>query len=89
MKRQAMFAAALMLTLAVAVNAVPVQYSFDTVTAVRGFIDNTNVSYRYVVNRCVPLFLLAMEKPGRYRLKITVDADHQNVQLKTCRLELR
>ena len=33
------------------------------------FVDRTNVSFRYVVNRCVPLFLTMMEKPGRYDLQ--------------------
>jgi hypothetical protein len=53
------------------------------------FVDQTNISYRYVVNRCVPLFLTAMEKPGRYVLRITVDPAVQNVQLVGCRLELK
>jgi hypothetical protein len=53
------------------------------------FVDNTNVGFRYVVNRCVPMFLTAMEKPGRYVLRITVDPAVSNVQLIGCRLDLK
>jgi hypothetical protein len=53
------------------------------------FVDNTNVSYRYVVNRCVPVFLTALEKPGRYVLRVTVDTAVPNVQLISCQLELK
>jgi hypothetical protein len=53
------------------------------------FADNTNVSYRYVVSRCVPVFLTAMEKPGRYILRVTVDPAVPNVQLVGCKLELK
>jgi hypothetical protein len=54
-----------------------------------GFVDNTNISFRYVVSRCLPLFVTAMEKPGRYLLYVTVDAAEINVQLKSCRLEIK
>jgi hypothetical protein len=53
------------------------------------FIDQTNISYRYVVNRCVPLFLTAMEKPGKYVLRVTVDPAVSNVQLVGCKLEMK
>ena len=53
------------------------------------FTDNTNVSFRYVVNRCVPLFLTMLEKPGRYFLNVTVDPAASKVQLVGCELELR
>jgi len=53
------------------------------------FKDNTNVSYRYVVNRCVPAFLTVMEKPGRYFLHLTVDPVATSVGLKSCRIELK
>ncbi|HEY6124294.1 MAG TPA: hypothetical protein VIV63_06560 [Steroidobacteraceae bacterium] len=53
------------------------------------FIDQTNVSFRFVVNRCVPIFLTMMEKPGRYWLHVTVDPALSNVQLISCELELR
>jgi hypothetical protein len=53
------------------------------------FIDNTNVSFRYAVSRCVPLFLTMIEKPGRYFLNLTVDPAQPNVQLVSCELELR
>src|SRR4030095_6333443 len=36
------------------------------------FVDNTHVSSRFVVSRCVPVFLTAIEKPGRYYLHVTV-----------------
>jgi hypothetical protein len=41
------------------------------------------------VSRCLPLFVTAMEKPGRYLLYVTVDAAEINVQLKSCRLEIK
>jgi hypothetical protein len=53
------------------------------------FVDNTNISFRYVVSRCVPVFLTAIEKPGRYYLHVTVDPADLNVQLRSCRLELK
>ena len=53
------------------------------------FVDMTNISYRYVVNRCLPLIITAMEKPGRYYLYLTVDSAESNVQLKSCKLELK
>lgn len=60
----------------------------STATTVN-FVDNTNVSFRYVVNRCVPIFLTALEKPGRYVLRVTVDTAVPNVQLVACQLELK
>jgi hypothetical protein len=53
------------------------------------FVDSTNISFRYVVNRCLPLFITALEKPGRYYLYVTIDPAEFNVQLKGCRLELK
>lgn len=53
------------------------------------FVDNTNVSYRYVVNRCVPVILTALEKPGRYFLYLTVDVAQSAVQLRSCRIEVK
>jgi hypothetical protein len=53
------------------------------------FLDSTNISFRYVVNRCVPIFLTMIEKPGRYYLNLTVDPAAANVQLVSCDLELR
>jgi hypothetical protein len=53
------------------------------------FKDVTNVSYRYVVNRCVPVFLTAMEKPGKYFLHLIVDPSNSDVALKSCQLEIK
>ncbi len=53
------------------------------------FVDNTNISNRFVVNRCVPVFLTAIEKPGRYYLYLTVDPAASYVQLTGCRLEIK
>lgn len=53
------------------------------------FLDETNGSGRYIVNRCVPVFLTMMEKPGRYFLKVTVDPAYPNVHLISCELALR
>ncbi len=30
------------------------------------FVDNVNAESRWPVTRCIPVFLLALEKPGRY-----------------------
>jgi hypothetical protein len=61
----------------------------ETAPSTVSFVDNTNVSFRFVVNRCVPLFLTMIEKPGRYWLSVTVDPALSNVQLKSCSLSLR
>jgi hypothetical protein len=53
------------------------------------FIDITNVEYRYIVNRCVPVFLTMMEKPGRYFLNVTIEPTNSNIQLIACELKLR
>jgi hypothetical protein len=53
------------------------------------FIDQTNTTFQYVVNRCVPLFWTALEKPGRYYLYVTVDPADSYVQLVSCRLEIK
>lgn len=53
------------------------------------FLDNTNISYRYIVNRCVPIFLTAIEKPGKYYLYLTVDPAKPDIELIGCRLELK
>jgi hypothetical protein len=110
MKRTQLALSALLMAPMGAAFAAPVEYAFDTVTAIDldavspsvsgvllnssstaivHFLDNTNVSYRYIVNRCVPVFITAMEKPGKYVLRITVDPAQSNVQLVGCRLELK
>ena len=61
----------------------------DTAVANVIFRDQTNITFQYVVNRCVPLFLTMIEKPGRYWLSVTVDRSDLYVQLKSCSLELR
>ena len=53
------------------------------------FVDQTNAAFQYVVNRCVPLFVTALEKPGRYYLFVTVDPADSYVQLVNCRLEVK
>jgi hypothetical protein len=47
--------------------------------------------YRYILNRCVPMFLTALEKQGKYFLYVTTDTPFQspNVLFVNCRLELR
>jgi len=54
-----------------------------------GFADATNVDYRYVVSRCVPVFLTMMEKPGRYWLNVTIDPANSSLGLVSCELTLR
>ena len=53
------------------------------------FSDNANVSFRYIVNRCVPVFLTAMEKPGKYFLHLTVDPADSSTGLTSCRIALK
>ena len=58
------------------------------------FVDGNDLIYRYAVNRCVPLFLTMMEKPGRYDLQLRVDPTAVTVltgqtQFKGCRLLLK
>lgn len=53
------------------------------------FLDQTNSSYRYIVNRCVPLFVTMMEKPGKYWLNLVVDPAEPNINLMSCSLQVR
>jgi hypothetical protein len=57
------------------------------------FVDFGDLSYRYAVNRCVPLFLTMMEKPGRYDLQLRLDQTGPGppfqTQFKGCRLLLK
>ena len=53
------------------------------------FVDTTNIEHQYIVNRCVPVFLTVIEKPGRYYLYLTVNPTQTNLQLVGCRLELK
>ncbi len=57
------------------------------------WVDFGDLSYRYAVNRCVPLFLTMMEKPGRYDLQLRLDQTQPgppfNTQFKGCRLLLK
>jgi hypothetical protein len=45
-------------------------------------------SYVVIANRCVPLFLTMMEKPGRYTLNLRVDPAIYDGTI-SCGLELR
>jgi hypothetical protein len=53
------------------------------------FLDAVSNTYQFVVNRCVPLLMTALEKPGRYYLYVTVDPDQISLQLVGCRLEVK
>ncbi len=53
------------------------------------FVDNTNESYRYVVSRCIPLIMTVLEKPNRYSLTLVVDSSDTNVQLRSCRIDVK
>lgn len=53
------------------------------------FNDHTSISFRYVVNRCVPVFLTMMEKPGKYYLTLVVDPANTSVGLISCSLDVR
>jgi hypothetical protein len=61
----------------------------STAPTTLAFRDETNVSFRYVVNRCVPIFLTMMEKPGKYYLLVVVDHAVPYVQLVSCTLQVR
>jgi hypothetical protein len=50
--------------------------------------DSVSSSFRDAFNRCVPLFLTMLEKPGRYRLHLTVEPT-LNIGIANCALELR
>jgi hypothetical protein len=51
--------------------------------------DNVNGDFRYAVNRCVPVFLVMLEKPGRYYLNLTVNPSDSSLGIVSCGLELR
>jgi hypothetical protein len=50
---------------------------------------NAALAMQFPVNRCVPIFLTAIEKPGRYFLYVTVDPSDLHAQLISCQLELK
>lgn len=50
--------------------------------------DMLNSDLTYVINRCVPVFLTMMDKPGRYRLSVTTDPDI-NGTFVSCGLEVK
>src|SRR3569832_1220477 len=51
--------------------------------------DNTNISFRYVVDRCIPVFLTALENPGRNKKNKTEKPTETNVALKSCQIEVK
>jgi len=60
-----------------------------TAPFVISFNDYGSEQYQFILNRCVPLILIMMEKPGRYNLNITIDPALANFQLVACGLGLR
>lgn len=50
------------------------------------FINQSNIDQ---AQRCLPLIITAMEKPGRYYLHLTVDSAEPNQQLRNCKLEIK
>lgn len=50
------------------------------------FADQGGTTVQYVLNRCLPLIMTAMEKPGRYSLFVAIDTAATTVQLIGCRL---
>jgi hypothetical protein len=63
--------------------------SNDSTPTTLTFADNGNADFRFIGNRCVPVFLTMIEKPGRYRLNVTIDSADPNFALLSCGLELR
>jgi hypothetical protein len=51
--------------------------------------DATTGDYRYAMNRCVPVLLTMIEKPGRYLLNLEIDPAEASVGILGCGLELR
>jgi hypothetical protein len=50
---------------------------------------DTHPDFRHLINRCVPLFLTMVEKPGRYYLNLTVEPQSSSRGMRSCGLELR
>jgi hypothetical protein len=61
----------------------------DSRAAHAAFNDFGSEQAQVILNRCVPVILTMMEKPGRYYLLITIDPALGSVQLIACTLELR
>lgn len=53
------------------------------------FTDQTNSDNIQYFNRCVPVILTMLEKPGRYYLNMTVDSAAGALGIISCGLELR
>ena len=57
------------------------------------FYSRENIADQYKLNRCIPIFLTAIEKPGKYYLYITLDrisyVDHERDYMTGCRLALK
>jgi hypothetical protein len=53
------------------------------------FLDSAYTDGSFLNNRCVPILLTMMEKPGRYVLKLSVDASDTAAPLISCGLELK
>jgi hypothetical protein len=73
-------------------------YMHESESAIIGVLVNTvdPVTIKFptlinpdVLDRCVPMFLTAIEKPGRYYLSIRTSVDPGRVRLLACGLELR
>lgn len=53
------------------------------------FVDSAFTDGEFLSNRCVPVILTMMEKPGRYVLKLSIDASFTSAPLITCGLEVK
>jgi len=53
------------------------------------FKTSFNAGNRYVINRCVPVFLTVMDKPGRYFLHLVVNPSNRDIGLISCEIELK
>ena len=54
-----------------------------------GWIDNSGSDSASLMNRCVPILLTMLEKPGRYLLNLRIDPAEMNFGTISCGLELR
>jgi hypothetical protein len=59
----------------------------STVTTLSWLENNPNLSFK--IDRCTPLFLTMVEKPGRYYLNLIIDTNETSSQTASCGLELK
>lgn len=61
----------------------------DTAPTTLTWADSTTADFRHAGNRCVPVLLTMIEKPGRYLFNLRIDPAVTSVATLGCGLELR